>query len=174
MPWPQDDRAPVSLESLDKKLDKIVKQLIAPEALSEPLPATSGRRATNAGDACLNAMAGIDYDGYAHRWSGQHAGSLEDFYLHLKNNKIEYPNLDFSPGDVGKPNYADWKDPYLALCLLAANDLKTPAEISILGFYGTVYQERIKNEGWKTTTVDEWLTKLRSTNGQGGASGDSA
>ena len=164
MPWPQDDKVPVSLESIDKKLDKLVKQLIAPEALGGgPSPAPHGKPATTSTEAYVWALNGFDIDGYPHRWDGPHAGSTEDWKAHLDANP------------KGIPFYADWKEPTFAIVLLSqSSGLKTPAEKAILGFYATTYDETIKQNGWKTTTCEEWFQKIRATTGEGGASGDSA
>ncbi len=181
MVWPEDQNLPAenaTLNSIAKDVKKLLSAVIAPEALgASAVPTPQGRRAETYTDALLNAQLGLDADGFPHRWSGQHAGSTEDWAAHLKANNLQYPESTsgFGPGQIGSPTYSDWKDPLLALYLLSqSNGLKTPAEISMLGFYATVYQETIKNNGWKKTTTSEWFDKVRSTNGQGGASGGSA
>lgn len=133
-----------------------------------------GRRAETYTDALVNAQVGLDADGFPHRYSGTHAGSTEDWAEHLKNNALAWPKPRNASG-VGSPDYSDWKDPYLALYLLSQSQgLKTPRETKELGFGATNQDEIIKNNGWKTTTTEEWFAKIRSTNGQGGASGDGA
>jgi len=167
--------APVTLESLDKKLDKLLGAGPSGGPVTLPPETPSGRRAATVEDALLNAYLGLDADGYPHRWSGTHAGSTEDFVQHCKDNNLQYPNIDFGPSQFGRPTYKDWNDPFLALYLLSQSDgLKTPRELQLLGFAATAYEEKIKNNGWKTTTVGEWFDKIRSTNGQGGASGGPA
>jgi len=166
---------PVTLESLDKKLDKILSAAPSGAPVTLPPETPSGRRAATVEDALLNAYLGLDADGYPHRWSGTHAGSTEDFVQHCKDNNLQYPNIDFGPSQFGRPTYKDWNDPFLALYLLSQSDgLKTPRELQLLGFAATAYEEKIKNNGWRTTTVGEWFDKIRSTNGQGGASGGPA
>ena len=166
---------PVTLESLDKKLDKLIASGAAGVVDQPPAETPSGRRAATVEDALLNAYLGLDADGYPHRWSGTHAGSIEDFVQHCKDNNLQYPNIDFGPSQFGRPTYKDWNDPFLALYLLSQSDgLKTPRELQLLGFAATAYEEKIKNNGWRTTTVGEWFDKIRSTNGQGGASGGPA
>lgn len=165
--WPNDTNpAPerVSLESLDKKITQLLKAVVAPEALGDTPPSTlGGRAASTPGEAVDNARVGLDADGYPHRFSGQHAGSTEDWQAHV----------DANPSGV--PFYANWKDPNLAIVLLSqSNGIKTPAGVSTLGFFATVYAETIKNNEWQTMTVAEWFKNVRSTNGQGGASGNSA
>ena len=166
---------PVTLESLDKKLDKLIASGAAGVVDQLPVLAPSGRRAATVEDALLNAYLGLDADGYPHRWAGDHAGSTEDFERHLKENNLQYPNIDFGPSQFGRPTYKDWNDPFLALYLLSQSDgLKTPRELQLLGFAATAYEEKIKNNGWRTIIVGEWFDKIRSTNGQGGASGGPA
>lgn len=162
---------PPTLASIDKQIKQIL-SIVKP-----PTPATTfetpmaGRRAENVTDALLNAYLGLDADGYPHRWPGDHPGSTQDWAQHLKDNKLEWPPLDFGP-EAGSPTYSDWKDWRLALYLLSQSDgLKTPREIQTLGMYAGQYGEKIVQYGWKTTTVEEWFAKIRSTNGQGGASG---
>ena len=179
MAWPEDQNPPLenaTLNSIAKDVKKLLSAVVAPEALGATAPQTpSGRRAETVEDALLNAYLGLDADGYPHRWSGTHAGSTEDFVQHCKDNNLQYPNIDFGPSQFGHPAYKDWNDPFLALYLLSQSDgLKTPEEIKLLGFAGTIYDEKIKNNGWKKTTVGEWFDKIRSTNGQGGASGGPA
>lgn len=179
MAWPEDQNPPLenaTLNSIAKDVKKLLSAVIAPEALgAAAVPTPQGRRADTYTDALLNAQLGLDADGYPHRWSGSHAGSVEDWAAHVKANNLAYPDIDFGPGKLGSPTYKDWKDPLLALYLLSQSEgLKTPAEIALLGFAATGYNEKIKANGWRTTTTSEWFDKIRSTNGQGGASGGSA
>lgn len=179
MAWPEDQNPPAenaTLNSIAKDVKILLAALIAPEALAASSAApVQGRRAETYTDALLNAVAGLDADGYSHRYSGPHAGSTEDWAAHVKANNLQYPVIDFGPNQLGRPTYRDWKDPLLALYLLSQSDgLKTPEEIKLLGFAATDYQEKIKNNGWKNMTTSAWFDKVRSTNGQGGASGGPA